>query len=179
MNSKPWLDAFSDLIFAGKITAREFLIDNHNWWTRLGVALIERPATKNGDSHGLKIAWTDRAKSGGRLVCLGDGMSFNPECNADVARGQRQWEDASSGNDSGQILYSLQQIMIKAYLLLIGVSRVRQVHSHGQNMVRIESRVHMRQAVKAADEQPSSDQQNQSDGGFRHHKRGAHAVLTE
>ena len=136
---------------------------NHDARSVGAVALIEIAAVNDGDPEGAKIITCHHLLAGndawdcGRLSLDGDIAT-----DSHVAGAQRQAHVPARRTNSRQRSKPLEHLLLELdHPSLILISRLWQVHIHGQDVFGIKTGIDPREVYEAARQQPRADQQDQ------------------
>src|SRR5262249_41700143 len=150
---RSYLKAFSDGIFTGPVSAREFIVHDHSIGSLGVIALVELPALEKPNAHRAKILESNRAVIGARRLTSRHRFSLYGE--NDCCKSDHRHSERTGGRLDARQSLDLRQGTIEKLqvLLLLLVDSLRQSRGERQDISWIESRIDSKDAAEAAHHQ--------------------------
>ncbi len=163
----------------GKKLARHCLVDDDDR-PSLGLVFLfgESPPAEDGNPHGLEERRLNDA--GARLgrIAWGMGPALNVNCDPNAASTERKGINRSGRLYAGKRLEFGHDAAVKGQRVgVLFIAFGRDAYAEGQHMAGVESGIDGKNVKKAANQEPGSDEQDQSEGGFHDYQAGVQPVL--
>ena len=173
---------FPPKMFAEGIIVRpeafgELLVDDGGALAVTGVTIVEVAALQQGNLHRAKVIGAGGPQVHLQFLARLRMISLHVDAAPSYRAGERQYTGLAFGRYSGQMCHTAVDIAKEPSSdFVVVVFRIARIHLHREHALGGESRRHILQAHKAADQQSRPHQQHRRKRQFGNHQQAAQPV---